>query len=80
MGRELRMAAWRWTVGVVLVSGLGIPVLGDELLQMDLEQLMRVQVDGSATLTPTATRRMPASITTIDRRSLRNSSTTSTEP
>ncbi len=72
MGRELRMAAWRWTVGVVLVSGLGIPVLGDELLQMDLEQLMRVQVDGSATLTPTATRRMPASITTIDRRMIDN--------
>ena len=67
MGRELRMAAWRWTVGVVLVSGLGIPVLGDELLQMDLEQLMRVQVEGSATLTPTATRRSIETCATVPR-------------
>ena len=45
----------------------------EDLLQLDLNQLMQVQVDGSATLTPTATRRMPASITTIDRAMIESS-------
>ena len=30
----------------------------EELLQLDLNQLMQVKLDGAATLTPTATRRM----------------------
>jgi len=31
----------------------------DDLLQLDLNQLMQVKLDGAATLTPTATRRCP---------------------
>ena len=45
----------------------------DDLLQLDLNQLMQVKLDGAATLTPTATRRMPASITSIDRKMIEQS-------
>ncbi len=45
----------------------------EELLQLDLNQLMQVKLDGAATLTPTATRRMPASITSIDRKMIEES-------
>lgn len=43
------------------------------LLDLDLAQLMQVKLEGSATLTPTATRRLPASITTITRTMIVNS-------
>ena len=45
----------------------------EDLLQLDLQQLMQVRIDGSATLTPTATRKMPASVTTIDRQMIEES-------
>ena len=45
----------------------------EDLLQLDLQQLMQVKIDGSATLTPTATRKMPASVTTIDRQMIEES-------
>jgi len=35
----------------------------DDLFDLDVEQLMQVQASGSATITPTAERRMPAAIT-----------------
>ncbi|MFC3913508.1 TonB-dependent receptor plug domain-containing protein [Pseudaeromonas sharmana] len=67
------MSKLRWSGCLLSVIAMMQTAYGDELLQMDLEQLMRVQVDGSATLTPTASRRMPASITSIDRRMIDSS-------
>lgn len=45
----------------------------DELMALDLNQLMQVKLAGTATLTPTATRRLPASITSITRTMIVNS-------
>ena len=57
-----------WIVACLLLPITSLAASSDdELLQMDLAQLMQVKLEGSATLTPTATRRMPASITSIDR-------------
>ena len=62
----MRNALWLGSC-LLLPVGAFAAATGDELLQMDLTQLMQVKLDGAATLTPTATRRMPASITSIDR-------------
>lgn len=62
----MREAYWVAACLLLPISALAASS-DDELLQLDLDQLMQVKLDGSATLTPTATRRMPASITSIDR-------------
>ena len=63
-----------WLGGCLLLPAVcGATSTGDELLQMDLTELMQVKLDGAATLTPTATRRMPASITSIDRQMIEQS-------
>ncbi len=62
----MREASWVAACLLLPISALAASS-DDELLQMDLDQLMQVKLEGSATLTPTATRRMPASITSIDR-------------
>ena len=52
-----------WIVACLLLPITSLAASSDdELLQLDLAQLMQVKLEGSATLTPTATRRMPASI------------------
>lgn len=45
----------------------------DELFDLDVNQLMQVQVDSAATMTPTSERLMPASVTTLDRTLIRQS-------
>jgi outer membrane receptor for ferrienterochelin and colicins len=65
---EWMMREMYWLVaGLLLPIGVSAASNDDDLLQMDLNQLMQVKLEGTATLTPTATRRMPASITSIDR-------------
>lgn len=55
-----------------------LPVLAadttpDTLLDMSLDALMQVKLKGSVTLTPTATRRQPAAVTTITRNMIADS-------
>lgn len=66
------------TRGVALMAGLlfgGLVQAQDDeaLLELNLEQLMQIQLDGSATLTPTAQRHMPAAVTSIDRQMIEQS-------
>ena len=56
-----------YLLGLLPCVGMAQETPTEDLLQLDLQQLMQVKLDGAATLTPTANRKMPASITTIDR-------------
>lgn len=56
-----------YLLGLLPCVGMAQEAPAEDLLQLDLQQLMQVKLDGAATLTPTANRKMPASITTIDR-------------
>ena len=60
---------WNWLLALLPCGALAEPVVNnnDELLNLDLNQLMQVAMDSAATLTPTASKQMPASITSIDR-------------
>ena len=62
-----------WLALLFPCYGMAQALSNEELLQLDLPQLMQVKTDGSATLTPTATRKMPASVTTIDRQMIAES-------
>ncbi len=44
-----------------------------DLLELDLAQLMQIQVESSATFTPTSQRRMPASLTSISAQMVKDS-------
>lgn len=55
--------------GVAAESAISV----DDLFDLDVEQLMQVQASGSATITPTAERRMPAAITAITPRMIKDS-------
>lgn len=81
--RVLKMASNRG-IGLWLSSALAIAncspasaaeaaIAVDDLFELDVEQLMQVQASGSATITPTAERRMPAAITAISPRMIKDS-------
>ena len=60
---------WHWLLAILPCGALAEQDVSsnNELLDLDINQLMQVTLDSAATLTPTARRQMPASITSIDR-------------